>query len=81
MNINELKLMGIRIGELYEEGVLSIYKDHIRENLSRVHLTDEAFKEFAEGREVLCGEHSANMDEEYFIEDDVTFFHLVSRDE
>ena len=81
MNINELKLMGIRIGELYEEGVISIYKDHIRENLSRVHLTDEVFKEFSEGREVKRTAHGSVFDEEFFEEDNVTFFHLVERDE
>lgn len=81
MNINELKLMAIRIAELSEEGVLSIYADRTSESLARVHLGDEVFKEFSEGREVHRNEYSGNYDEEYFAEDDVTFFHLVSRDE
>lgn len=79
MNINELKLMAIRIAELSEEGVLSIYADQTGKSLARVHLRDEVFKEFSEGREVHRNEHSGNHDEESFTEDDVTFFHLVSR--
>ena len=81
MNITELKLIGNRVCELYEEGVLSIYKDHTNEHLSRVHLTEEAFKEFSEGREVKRESHSDSYDEEFFEEDDVTFFHLVEIDE
>ena len=80
MNIDEVKAIAKRISELGCEGVLSIYKDAIN-GKPRVHLNDERFEEFSEGRDVETVEHGESFNEEHFEEDGVVFFHLVLKDE
>lgn len=78
MNRTELKLMAVRVNDLYYEGVISIYP-HWDDSGRRpcVHLTAEAFRELV-GTAYLVREREGYSNKEVsFEEDGVKFFVIV----
>lgn len=78
MNRTELKLMAVRVNDLYDEGVIAFYP-HWDDSGKRpcVHLTAKAFRELV-GTAYVVREREAYSDKEVsFEEDGVKFFTIV----
>lgn len=77
LNINELKSLAMRRKKLYKEGLIGVQPYSTTEELPHtagIHLTNEAFAELSEGREIRQRPFMESQTEAYFVEDGVLFF-------